>query len=182
MNESKFRWPFRNPRDLVEELFQACAWETAGEPFEAALKAADWLFGELIQRLEINETRTAWLQAMGEGGKIAKELKHRMLKTRLKLMRDEKTGRRKPNIQRLAAAIVAENEAFNKSPKRNGAPARSTNQPSIEKQIRRLRDAELADQSAPPGQSPQPRPKKKVVIKGAVSKKQHAPKRKATHS
>jgi len=55
-----------------------------------------------------------------------------MLMFRLNMTRDKRTGKRKPNVQQLAAEIAAENEAFNKSPERNGAPQRLTNQPSIE--------------------------------------------------
>jgi hypothetical protein len=158
---SEFRWPFRRPRDLVEELYQACLWEDK-IPIEAAYKAADWLFTELIQRIDVKDARAVFLRAIDEVTDEAKDHEDRMLLLRLKRMRDKKTGKRKPNVQRLAAAIVAENEAFNKSPERKGAPARSTNQPSIEKYIRRLRDAEI---EAAQEQNPQPRQQEKTARK-----------------
>jgi hypothetical protein len=157
----EFRRPFRNPLDLTAELFCACR-EQIGDG-EAAAFAASYMFEELRLRIGKDEARRIFLQVAGEEHAAADEHDIMMLLARLHLMRDTKTGKRKPNVQALARLIVAEHEAFNKSPDRNGRPQRSTHQPSIEKQIVRIRDANEADWLAAWGLPPRPPKKKKIT-------------------
>jgi hypothetical protein len=180
MSENLF--PRRPPAEIVAELFRSCAWEEAGDPSGAAHKAADWLFSELIERIGVDDARKIFLHVIDELSDHAEKHETDMLLFRLNMMRDKKTGKRKANVQALARIIAAENDAFNKSPERNGAPARSTNQPSIEKQIIRVRNANGAHWSAAQGQSPQPRKKKKTAKKTPLTSKQHQPKRKIIQS
>ena len=156
----EFQWPFRNPLDLVAELFCACRWQIGEE--EAAIFAANYLFAELRLRIGQDEAKKIFAHVASEEGAAAVKHDIEMLLARMHLMRDRSTGKRKPNVQALAKIIVAEHEAFNKSPDRNGRPARPTHQPSIEKQIVRLRDAHEADWLAAWGLPPRPPKKKKL--------------------
>jgi hypothetical protein len=154
-----FKWPFRNPLDLVAELFCACRWNVREE---AAAHAASYLFEELRLRIGTDEAKQIFLQLASQESAAADQHETEMFLARMHLMRDKRTGRRKPNVQALARLIVAENEAFNKSPDRNGRPQRPTHQPSVEKQIRRLRDSHEADWLTAWGLPPRPPKKKKL--------------------
>jgi hypothetical protein len=169
----EFEWPFRNPLDLVAELFCACRWDVHEE---AALFAANYLFEELRLRVGQDEAKKIFLHVAKEESDASEEHEIRMLLFRLHLMKDRKTGKRKPNVQALARLIVAENEAFNKSPERNGRPARPTNQPSVEKHIIRIRNAHEANWLAELGKSPRPL-KKKIAKKALPNSKRAKPKR-----
>jgi hypothetical protein len=166
----EFRWPFRNHRDLVAELFCACRWQIG--PEEAADFAASYLFDELRLRVGKDEAEKVFLRTIKERRNISEDHEIRMLLFRLNMMRDKRTGKRQENVQALAKLIVAEHEAFNKSPKRNGQPARQTNQPSIEKWIRRIRDEHGAAWRADMGLPPQSQKKKKPA--GKIAKRQSA--------
>jgi hypothetical protein len=155
----EFQWPFRNPLDLVAELFCACRWQINEEAGDFAAK---YLFGELRLRLGQDEARKIFLQVAGEESATADEHDIEMLIARMHLMRDKTTGKRKPNVQALARLIAAEHDAFNKSPDRNGRPARPTHRPTIEKQIIRIRDANEAGWLAAWGLPPRPPKKKKI--------------------
>jgi hypothetical protein len=155
----EFRWPFRNPLDLVAELFCACRWQIGTE--EAAQFAASYLFDELRLRIGKDEAKKVFLQVAGESSDFAEQHDIEMMLARMYLMRNKRTGKRGPNVRALARTFVAENEAFNKSPDRNGRPARPTHQPSIEKQIIRIRDTHEADWLAAWGLPPRPPKKKK---------------------
>src|SRR5947209_6406061 len=157
----EFKWPFRNPLDLVAELFCACRWQIGEE--EAATFAANYLFEELRLRIGQDEAKKIFILVAGEESAAADEHDIKMLLARMHLMRDKSTGKRKPNVQALARLIVAEHEAFNKSPDRKGRPARPTHQPSIEKQIIRIRDAHEADWLAAWGLPPRSPKKKKIT-------------------
>jgi hypothetical protein len=182
---TEFRWPFRNPRDLVEELFAACLWSDKF-PIEAAHKAASWLFSELRQRIGSDEAQRAFLHyGKPLSKRHIKQIKNENLLTRYDLMRDD-DGKPSPNVQRLAQQIVDENDAFNKSPERNGE-ARPTNLTSIDKHIRRLLDLRTARraraearQLAAQGKVSQLRRKKKAALKSPTSAKPRQPKRKST--
>jgi len=154
----EFQWPFRNPLDLVAELFCASRWQIG--PEEAAQFAAGYLFDELLLRIGRDAAEKAFLHVIRERGAFSEDHEIRMLLFRLHMTRDKRTGKRKPNVQQLARMIVAENIAFNKSPDRNGQPARPTNQPTIEKQIIRIRNAHGAAFLAEMGMSPRPHKKK----------------------
>lgn len=149
-----------NPLDLVAELYCACR-EQIGAG-EAAAFAASYLFGELRLRIGQDEAKKVFLQVAGEQSAAADKHEIEMLLARMHLMRDKRTGKRRPNVQALAGLIVSENEAFNKSPDRNGRPARPTHQPSIEKQIIRLRNTHEAEWLAAWGLPPRPPKKKKT--------------------
>jgi hypothetical protein len=173
----EFRWPFRNQHDLVAELFCACRWQIG--PDEAGIFAAKYLFQELKRRVGRKEAKMIFERVAKEESDFSEELEIRMLLFRLHLMKDKKTGKHKPNVQALARLIVAENEAFNKSPERNGRPARPTNQPSIEKQIIRIRNAHEAAFLEDLVESPQPQTKKKIARKIASAGKPSLSKRKS---
>jgi len=173
-------WPSGNPKENAAQLYRSCAWEVAGDPGEGAYKAAYWLFSELIERIGVNDAQETFLHVIDELSDITKNHDKSMLLFRLNMMRDKKTGKRKPNNQQLAREIAAENDAFNKSPKRNGAPERPTNQSSIEQQIKRLKKAKDVRRLATQGPSPQPRKKRKTARKIAYAGKPHQPKRKIT--
>jgi hypothetical protein len=171
-------WPNKPPKESIAELLRACRWEVAGDQFEGGYKAADYLFEELIERLGVDLARSIFRRVADEMVDIVDEQNSIALLTRYYLWRDKKTGKRKPNVQQLAQQIVAEHDAFNKSPERNGAPQRQTNQSTIEKQITRLRDGKsdgglgLSDLFA------RHRPKKKSGLKMGATKKRYASKRK----
>src|ERR1700730_515191 len=110
----EFRWPFRNSLDLVAELFCACRWQIG--PEEAADFAADYLFDELRLRIGQDETEKVFMRVIKKQSDFSEDYEIRMLLFRLNMMKDKRTGERKPNVQALAKLIVAENEAFNKSP------------------------------------------------------------------
>lgn len=165
----EFHWPFRNPLDLVAELFCACRWQIGDE--EAAYFAATYLFDELRLRIGQEEAKKVFLHAVTKGSVLSEEYEINMLLTRLYLMRDKRTGQHRANVQALARVIREENEAFNKSPKRNGRPARPTNQSSIEKQIIRIRDAHGPAWLAERGLSPLTPKKKKTVRKPPKKRK-----------
>lgn len=168
----EFQWPFRNPLDLVAELYCACRWQIGEQ--EAAHFAASYLFDELGLRIGHDGAEKTFAHVIKERGDFFDEYEIRMLLFRLNLMRDKKTGKRKPNVQALARMIVAENVAFNKSAQRNGRPQRQTNQPSIEKQIIRIRNAHGDAFLADVGLSPQPQ-KKKAVPKAPTKRKVSRP-------
>lgn len=157
----EFRWPFRNHLDLVAELYCACRWQIGEE--EAADFAARYLFSELRLRVGQDEAKKVFLRVAGEESVKADKHEIEMLLSRMHLMRDKRTGRRGPNVQALARLIAAENEAFNKSPQRNGQPARPTYLPSIQKQIVRIRDSHEAEWLAAWGLPPRPPKKKRIT-------------------
>lgn len=157
----EFKWPFRNPLDLVAELFCACRWDIKDDA-EAASHSASYLFEELRLRVGTTEAKNIFLDVASEESARAEQHEIEMLLARMHMMRDRRTGRRRPNVQALAKLIVAENEAFNKSPDRKGRPQRPTHQPSVEKQITRLRDAHEARWLAAWDLPPRPPKKKKL--------------------
>src|SRR5260370_41514123 len=95
----EFHWPFRNPLDLVAELFCACRWAVREE---AAAHAAHYLFAELRLRIGQDEAKKVFLETINEESAISEEHEIRMLLFRLNLMRDKRTGKRRPNVQALA--------------------------------------------------------------------------------
>ncbi|MCS3896124.1 hypothetical protein M2171_005257 [Bradyrhizobium japonicum USDA 38] len=117
----EFGWPFRNQLDLVAELFCACRWDAQ---HEAGERAAYYLFGELCLRLGQEEAKRIFLKTASVETKSADDHDDRMLLTRLYLMHNRRTGKRGPNFDALARTIARENETFNKSPARNGRPAK----------------------------------------------------------
>ncbi|MEH2485431.1 hypothetical protein [Bradyrhizobium sp. AZCC 2230] len=170
----EFRWPFRNPLDLVAELYCACKWQIGDE--EAATFATNYLFEELRLRLGQEEAKRIFLKTASVETKFADDHDDRMLLTRLYLMRDRRTGKRGPIFDALARAIAQENEAFNKSPDRDGRPAKPTNQPSIRKQLKRLDDRDGAAFRAEMGIPSPASPKKKIAKKQAGRRAAAAPK------
>ena len=171
-------WPNKPPKESIAELLRACRWEVAGNQIEGGYKAADYLFEELIARVGVDLARSIFMRVADEMDDIVDEQNSVALLTRYYLWRDKKTGKRKPNVQQLAQQIAAEHAAFNKSPERNGAPQRQTNQSAIEKQITRLRDGKIGGGIGLSDRFALHRPKKKLSLKMVATKKRHASKRK----